>query len=332
MPRMKCFVHLISIAACFGATAIAAAPLIGCGGTVTPAQSWVDAGAPSLEVTADSSPPGAGTGSIDAVVQLPAGESVSTASYRLSGPSGFVQSGALDFIGSQAIAFDIASVPASVGTYTLEIAVGSVILPTACTGSASFVVVANETTRVNIVAQCSATPTAAPSASVAPSQSATSAPPPSPPPPQVVLLGSVGVVVQIPRGVSIASLECELRGPGGLSLNDVLNVENNSTVPFIIDNLPAGDGYKIALSGASSDGSESCSVASTFDVVGEQKTETTLVLRCQGVDGGALIDGGVLIDGGAPVAVADFQTMLSGFRTVAAQASLRPVGIRVKGQ
>ncbi len=74
MPRTKCFVHhLVSIAVWLGAPAIAAAPSIGCGGTVTPALGSLDGGAPSLEGTADS----AGMGSIDALFQLPAGESVS---------------------------------------------------------------------------------------------------------------------------------------------------------------------------------------------------------------------------------------------------------------
>lgn len=194
------------------------------------------------------------TGSINAEFLLPSG-TASTASYILTGPNDFHQTSTLDFDGSQAIGFLIDSVPAGAG-YTLSFTASNGDGGEACSGSTSVDVTAQHTTPVNVTAQCTGAP-------YVPTG-----------------YGGLDIWTTLPTGVSFAGLEYVLMGPAGIEAHDAV-VVNTSGIHFTLQAIPAGTGQTITLTAPSTDGSETCSATSTFDIVANQTSEAMLTMVCQ---------------------------------------------------
>jgi hypothetical protein len=99
-----------------------------------------------------------GTGSVRLALLLGNGSKVSSASYSISGPGGFTQSGSLDVSNSSTISGVIGGLPAGSG-YTISISATSTDGTTSCAGSAGFSVTAGATTSVTIHLTCHEAPT-----------------------------------------------------------------------------------------------------------------------------------------------------------------------------
>ena len=96
--------------------------------------------------------------------------------------------------------------------------------------------------------------------------------------------GAVEVWAPIPAGLTVETLDCTLTGPGGLSLDQVLDVGGDPTVHFVLDEVPAGAGDTIALSTRTGDAGTLCTASSSIDVTAGMTAEKTLILQCEGAD------------------------------------------------
>jgi len=104
-----------------------------------------------------SGPPVGGPGSIQIALLLGNGVAVSSASYTITGPAGFTQSGSLDVSNSATISAVIGGLPAGSG-YAITLSATSSDGTTSCGGSASFNVTAGATTAVTIHLTCHEAP------------------------------------------------------------------------------------------------------------------------------------------------------------------------------
>jgi hypothetical protein len=107
---------------------------------------------------------------------------------------------------------------------------------------------------------------------------------PPPPPPAPPAPGSVTVRAQLPAVGSFSTVRCELQAPGEILLTESLAV-NGPSLNFTLENVPAGMDDTLALTMTSTDGTETCSASSTFDVLAQQTTATALLFQCTPVTG-----------------------------------------------
>jgi hypothetical protein len=240
--------------------------LAGCGGLVIPGQASDDGGTSSAAVDAEP----AGSASINAQVELPAGVVVSTFAYTLTGPVGVVRAGTQVFSPDGVPEFSIAGVPAP-GRYTLDLHAGAENSAGTCTSSALFDVAANQEAVVILIAQCTGIPATAPSSTApAGASSATTSDPG----------GAVEVLLAAPIGASFTNLVCTLKGANGLDDETVLALADGATTDFVFNAVPVGHADTIAIKGTAADGSI-CGVDDTVDVLAGLTTRATLTLHCQ---------------------------------------------------
>jgi hypothetical protein len=120
------------------------APLVGCGrpaGMTNP---------PAIEST-DT------TGVISLALQLAPGVSLQTLSYTITGPGGFTRMGTVDLSSSTTLAVTIGGIPAGIGYHIVFTGVAS-DGTTTCGASATFNVVAHQTTMVSAPVDCHEAP------------------------------------------------------------------------------------------------------------------------------------------------------------------------------
>ncbi|HVU53324.1 MAG TPA: hypothetical protein VHL80_21715 [Polyangia bacterium] len=106
--------------------------------------------------------------------------------------------------------------------------------------------------------------------------------------------GSVGLAVTLAGGASVGSVSYLVTGPSAFSTSGAFDVSSSDTVSAVIGPLPAGNGYSIALSATSTDGTEPCAGSSApFDVTAHATTTVTVTLRCHepARDGSLVING-----------------------------------------
>jgi len=92
-------------------------------------------------------------GSVDFALQAAPGITLGTISYSIVGPASFSKTGSFDVSQSTRIAALIGPLPAGAG-YTITLAANSVEGTSSCSGSASFSVVAQQTTQVAVAFSC----------------------------------------------------------------------------------------------------------------------------------------------------------------------------------
>jgi hypothetical protein len=126
-----------------GLTAIVSSPQIACSGSGNPSS---------------ASDPAADVGVVGMKLTFPGGETLSTATWSITGPNGastVVQSGTLNLQNSQVLSFSVGGIPAGSG-YTVTVTATSTDGAVTCAGSASFAVTAHATTNVTLLLQCAA--------------------------------------------------------------------------------------------------------------------------------------------------------------------------------
>lgn len=94
-------------------------------------------------------------------------------------------------------------------------------------------------------------------------------------------MGSIGMELQIAPGVTVNAVNWTISNPAtGFSRTGAVNVRFSNTVSFQVSALPATDGYTIALTATSADGSFTCSGSAGFKVVTGMITSVGITLNC----------------------------------------------------
>jgi hypothetical protein len=95
--------------------------------------------------------------------------------------------------------------------------------------------------------------------------------------------GTIHLNLEVAPGVTISTLHWTITNSTvGFSQSGNVNEQFANVIDFQIGSLPAGSGYTIALSAASTDGSLSCAGSATFIVTAGSTTPVSVVLFCSG--------------------------------------------------
>ncbi|MES1205401.1 MAG: hypothetical protein ABUS79_05640 [Pseudomonadota bacterium] len=107
-------------------------------------------------------------------------------------------------------------------------------------------------------------------------------------------VGSIGMAIVLSPGVVINSVTYSITGNGITPITGSVNVAGaGSTVSLLVQGIPAGNGYTLALNGTSVDGLTTCMGTQTFNVVANQTTGVSVTLQCRGPN----VTGGIMVDG-----------------------------------
>src|SRR5579871_2395525 len=68
--------------------------------------------------------------------------------------------------------------------------------------------------------------------------------------------GTVGLAMSLPGGLQINTVTYTINGPH--TYTGTVNVQNATTISFVVPNVAPGSGYTITLSATTTDGSVSC--------------------------------------------------------------------------
>jgi hypothetical protein len=100
--------------------------------------------------------------------------------------------------------------------------------------------------------------------------------------------GNVGMDLTLPGGENISVINWAITGPNGAA-----TVVQSSSVKvqalalkFLVSSLPAGSGYRVTLSGTSTDDSVTCSGAAPFAVTAHATTNVSVQMACGAVGTG----------------------------------------------
>ena len=100
--------------------------------------------------------------------------------------------------------------------------------------------------------------------------------------------GDVGVALTLPGGENIGVINWAISGPNGAA-----TVVQSSTVmvqalaiKFLVSKLPAGAGYRVTMSGTSTDDSVTCSGAAPFSITAHATTNVSVQMACAAVGTG----------------------------------------------
>ncbi|HTB72157.1 MAG TPA: hypothetical protein VK762_02880 [Polyangiaceae bacterium] len=109
--------------------------------------------------------------------------------------------------------------------------------------------------------------------------------------------GALGVSVNLPDNArAIDTLNFAITGPDGASTIvqvGSVNAGQSLSLSFVVGRIPPGSNYMIAFTGASSDGTVTCSGSATFSIEPRTTTSVTDTLQCtSGTAGGPQGDAG----------------------------------------
>jgi hypothetical protein len=93
--------------------------------------------------------------------------------------------------------------------------------------------------------------------------------------------GTIGLNLQLPGGVTVNAVQYTITG-NGFTKTGSINVSGQATISGTIGGIPAGNGFTITLTAASTDGSTNCLGSATFNVTGGATTAVTVHLQCRG--------------------------------------------------
>jgi hypothetical protein len=91
--------------------------------------------------------------------------------------------------------------------------------------------------------------------------------------------GSVQVALQI-GGATVNTVSYTITGPAAFTQNGTIDVSHSNTISALLGPFAAGGPYTIALTGMSTDGSESCAGTATFTVTAGQTAQVTVPVDC----------------------------------------------------
>ena len=93
-------------------------------------------------------------------------------------------------------------------------------------------------------------------------------------------MGSLTVALQAAPGLTLNGVSYDITGPAGFTRSGGFDVSQSATVSGIIGGLPAGTGFAIALTSATSDGAQ-CAGSATFSVTAQATTTVMVHLLCR---------------------------------------------------
>jgi hypothetical protein len=105
--------------------------------------------------------------------------------------------------------------------------------------------------------------------------------------------GSIELALRLANGHTVDSASYTITGPRGFTKTAALDVSRSNGISALIGGLPAGSGYSISISAASSAGSDACSGTASFDVIAGSTQGVTVYLACRE----AAATGSVLVNG-----------------------------------
>jgi len=97
--------------------------------------------------------------------------------------------------------------------------------------------------------------------------------------------GTVGLQLQVGAGETIATLSYAIVGPSSFAKSGTIDLSHASALAFTVGGIPAGNGYTITLTAASTDGITTCQGSATFNVSARATTLVTVHLACHQVSG-----------------------------------------------
>lgn len=109
--------------------------------------------------------------------------------------------------------------------------------------------------------------------------------------------GKLALELQVAPGSVLDTVSYAIIGPNGFTKTGSLNVSQSSTISATIGGLPVGTGFRIALSGATTNGAFSCGGSATFDVLARTSTKVNVPLTCKekATTGSVLVNGALNI-------------------------------------
>ena len=139
--------------------------------------------------------------------------------------------------------------------------------------------------------------------------------------------GYVGLKLMLPSGQSIEVVDWKITGPNSATTvvqSGTVNSQS-SGVSLLVGNIPAGNGYLIALSGTAVDGSVTCSGSAPFNVAVRATTSVSIQLACAVASNGAHVTriNGSSYDCAAlsSVSASPTETTVGGIATVSGMAN-----------
>jgi hypothetical protein len=95
--------------------------------------------------------------------------------------------------------------------------------------------------------------------------------------------GSVGITLTLPGGARVDAITWVITGPNGgstLVQQGTVNVQNSTSIGFLVGGIAPGTNYGVALSGTSVDGMVTCAGSATFGIASRTTTNVTVLLQC----------------------------------------------------
>lgn len=136
--------------------------------------------------------------------------------------------------------------------------------------------------------------------------------------------GSVGFALSLPMGAGVDTVNYTLTGPNSYSKTGSFSVAgSDATFTYALPGIPAGAGYRIALTATSSDDRPCVSESGTFTVIARQSVSVAVVLSCEGLS----TRGSIIINGMVNVCpIVDSAVATPGSAPVGDSISLRGQG------
>jgi hypothetical protein len=101
------------------------------------------------------------------------------------------------------------------------------------------------------------------------------------PPASAESVGEIDLGLTLANGQVINSANYTITGPGGYSRTDTIDLTSATRLSALIGGIPAGNGYSIAITAATTTGSQNCSGSGSFDIVAGQTTTVTVGMTCR---------------------------------------------------
>ena len=92
--------------------------------------------------------------------------------------------------------------------------------------------------------------------------------------------GALALTLQTAPPITLASASYVITGPGGFTRPGTIDLTEATSLSTVISGLVAGNGYAIALTSTSTNGSTSCSGGASFNVAVRATTAVSVALDC----------------------------------------------------
>jgi hypothetical protein len=109
--------------------------------------------------------------------------------------------------------------------------------------------------------------------------------------------GTVGAQLTLPAGQLIEVVQWVITGPNNATTvvqSGSVSIPSTNAVSFLASDIPAGAGYRIALSGTAIDGSVTCTGSASFAIQSHVTTPVPVAMACSVVTSGSQV---TLVDG-----------------------------------